>query len=544
MDRTATFTPTALKRWSCIDKDLPKPASTNEIAVFDFDNTLFSSPLPNKQIWNVSTCGQLQAQDFLHNGGWWHNPRILAATGQGLATEEQRAWEGYWNERIVELVRIASAAEDTLTVLLTGRMESAFSDLLIRMVKAKGLDFDMICLKPSVSPNGELFPSTMHFKQALLRDIVFTYPTAREIRMYEDRPKHTKGFRDFFTDLNKAILMQLYDSYPEREPITAEVIQVSEQETTMEPVNEVSEVQQMLNVHNDAVRNRDSQLQASVAVPYKIKRSVFYTGYIIQQADTEKLKSLVKLPPNCPEHEVRLLANNILITPRPAPPSILDKVGGIGAKMSWRVTGLACYENRVWAACVQPIPSNARIYTENFTPCVVLATRRQSKPIEASRIQNWQPVPDNQAFEFETTVGEKVLLRIEEEMRHEDSYEASFPNAKNARKHPREEDFPPLGKSKPQRNFSQENRQAYGGGAGSWAGRAGGASGSSAFASQRGGGGGGGGGGRGGRGGHRGFRGGGGRGGSAGGRGGRGRGGYRSLDDSVGQGYGGGGMQY
>lgn len=39
MDRTATFTPTALKRWSCIDKDLPKPASTNEIAVFDFDNT-------------------------------------------------------------------------------------------------------------------------------------------------------------------------------------------------------------------------------------------------------------------------------------------------------------------------------------------------------------------------------------------------------------------------------------------------------------------------------------------------------------------------
>lgn len=434
------------------------------------------------------------------------------------------------------------ADENTLTVLLTGRMEGPFSDLITRMLTAKGLDFDMVCLKPSVSPKGETFPSTMHFKQALLRDIVFTYLNATEIRMYEDRPKHTKGFRDFFADLNKALLTHSMAphvaSYPQREPITAEVVQVTEQEINMDPTSEVEEVQKMLNVHNDAIRTRKPQLQCNVAIPYKIKRSVFYTGYIIQLPETEKLKSLVKLPQNCPDHEVRMLANNILITPRPAPPSILDKVGGTGAKLSWRVTGLACFENRVWAARVQPIPSNARIYTENATPCVVLATRRQSKPIEASKIQNWQPVPEHQAFEFETTVGEKVLLRIEEEFSHEDPYEASFPNARNARKHPREEDFPPLGKTKPQhRNSSHENRREYSSN-GSWAGKAGGSGGIGA-SSQRGGNNTG----RGGRGGQRGFH--RGRGGAPGGRGGRGgRGGYRSLDDSMGQGYGGGGMQY
>lgn len=495
---------------------------------------MFSSPLPNKQIWSVSTCGQLQAQDFLHEGGWWHNPRILAATGQGQEVEEPRAWEGCWNEKIVDLVRLSMADEHTLTILLTGRMEGAFADLMTRMVTSKGLDFDMVCLKPSVSPTGELFPSTMHFKQALLKDIIFTYSEASDIRIYEDRPKHTRGFRDFFDDLNKALLVQARN-YPERKPIVAEVVQVSEAETSMDPVSEVSEVQQMINVHNEAVRARDPQLPRAMAVPYKIKRSVFYTGYIIQQPETDKLKSLVQLPQNCPDHEVRMLANNILITPRPAPPSILDKVGGIGAKMGWRVTGVACLENRVWAARVQPVPPNARIYTENATPCVVLATRRQSKPIEASRIQNWQPVPEHQAFEFETTVGEKVLLRIEEEFKHEDSYEASFPNAKNARKHPREEDYPPLGKPRPQhRNFSSENRQPQGSN-NSWAGKAGGAGGGAGHPPQRGGG-------RGGRGGQRGFH--RGRGGAAGGRGGRGRGGYRSLDDSVGQGYSGGGMQY
>jgi len=33
--------------------------------------------------------------------GWWHDSRILAATGLGMEAEEQRAWEGHWNEAIV-----------------------------------------------------------------------------------------------------------------------------------------------------------------------------------------------------------------------------------------------------------------------------------------------------------------------------------------------------------------------------------------------------------------------------------------------------------
>lgn len=397
------------------------------------------------------------------------------------------------------------------------------------MVAAKGLEFDMVCLKPSVSPTGELFSSTMVFKQALLRDIVFTYADAEEIRMYEDRPKHTKGFRDFFADLNQVLLSQ---TASERSPITAEVIQVTEQDTNMDPVSEVAEVQQMINTHNQAILDGTAP---PMSVPYKIKRSVFYTGYIIAEPDIEKLKTLVKRPANCPEHELKMLANNIIITPRPAPPSILDKVGGIGAKMSWRVTGLSCLENRVWAARVEPTTPGKKIYTENQTPCIVLATRRQAKPIEAARITNWQPVADHQAFEFETTVGEKVLLRVEQEYSNEDAYEASFPNARNARKHPYEEDFPPLGaaRAKPQqRTHYQDNRQPYGSGRGGTGGSGG----------QRGGGGRGGG-----RGGNRGFQ---QRRGNAGGQSGRGgggrggRGSYRSLDDNVGQGYGGGGMQY
>ncbi|CZT15231.1 related to nucleolar rRNA processing protein GAR1 [Ramularia collo-cygni] len=547
-----SLTPTALSRWSCdAVRALPAISTIRAITIIDFDNTLFASPLPNKQLWNTGTCGQLQAQDFMTTGGWWHNPTILAATGQGVEVEEARAWAGSWNEKVVELVQLAMEDRENLSVMLTGRGEAAFSSLIKRMLKAKGLEFDMVCLKPTVSPAGEKFGSTMLFKQALLRDIVFTYSNATEIRIYEDRIKHVKAFRDYFFDLNRSLLAS---TSPTRAPITAEVIHVQETETHLTPETEVVEIQKMINVNNSA-------LLAGTAPPgtrpWKIKRSVFYTGYLISDPDIERLRSLIRLPENCPyENDLRHLANNILITPRPAPRSILDKVGGIGARLRWKVTGTAVLENRIWAARVAPL-NGEKIYTENSTPMVVLATRRTAKPIEAGRIQSWQPVSESSALEFETVVGEKVLLRIEEEVRGEDEYEASFPNGKNARKHPREEDGREFVRPPPSGGRGLWNGNGNGRGGGGARGGGGGGGGGQYGGSprggfqQRGGGGGGdrgrGGGGRGGRGG-RGRGGNEGRGGGGGGGGGRGRGGgrggYRSLDDNVGQGYGGGGMQY
>lgn len=143
-------------------------------------------------------------------------------------------------------------ANDTLTVLLTGRTETGFSDLIQRMLKAKGLVCDMVCLKPTVGPSGEQFSSTMTFKQALLQDIVYTYARAGEIRIYEDRPKHTKAFRDFFADMNRTLLNSPQQP-PIRQPITAEVIQVAEQDSFMDPTSEIAEVQRMINIHNTAI---------------------------------------------------------------------------------------------------------------------------------------------------------------------------------------------------------------------------------------------------------------------------------------------------
>lgn len=185
----AHHTVTALKRWSCHDNNLPPTTDVKSIHVYDFDNTLFASPLPNKQIWNGPTVGQLASPNLFVNGGWWHDSSILAATGEGADKEEPRGWKGWWNENIVSLVELSMQQKDALVVLLTGRSEQGFSELIKRIVRSRNLNFDMVCLKPSVGPTGQKFNSTMEFKQALLKEIVYTYQEAEDIRIYEDRVK-------------------------------------------------------------------------------------------------------------------------------------------------------------------------------------------------------------------------------------------------------------------------------------------------------------------------------------------------------------------
>lgn len=446
-------------------------------------------------LWTGPSIGQLSNQQIFINGGWWHDNRILAATGEGVEKEEMRAWEGWWNDKIVELVRLSMCQKDALCVLLTGRSEQAFAPLIRKMAASKELDFDMIGLKPKVSPTNQRFDSTMHFKQLFLNALMETYKKASEIRVYEDRPKHTKGFRDFFAEWNRR-----QNVAPTRGPIAADVIQVVDTSATLDPIVEVAEVQHMINIHNSMVSKLPSHARQK---ELRIKKTVFFTGYMIGAADTKKLIQLAQIPANMPHNELKYHGNNILICPRPCPASILEKVGGMGSKMKWEVTGTACFENSIWAACLRPMPATAKFHTDNPSPFVVLALRKGARPIDAGKIQNWQPVPPEKAFVFESVVNEKVILRIEAEDPREDAYESLFANKTSKRKHAPDDEYAQKS-SQPHYSGRNESRGYHTGGrGGSGRGRGGNAG--------------------------RGYR-----GASRGGRG-RGRGGggynYRSLDD-------------
>jgi hypothetical protein len=425
---TNTHTTTALNRWSVADATLPPVEKIKAIHVYDFDNTLFNSPLPNPKIWAGPTLGLFQQTDGFASGGWWHDSRILAATGMGMEKERERAWEGWWNERIVELVRLSEEEREVVTVLLTGRAEPGFADLIKMMAASKGLNFDMVVLKPPAGPGGERFASTMAFKQVFLTALMETYHHATEIRVYEDRVKHVRGFRDFFMAYNKR--QHGLGGKKTREPIQAEVIQVADSSTVLDPVSETAEIMRLVNDHNKAVARGSAPRHARRLA---VKKTVFYTGYLITSTDTQRLLSLVDFPPPSSnptsvnskskrhnrdedDDDVKFLGNNIMITPRPATESILEKVGGLGAKVLFQAVALGHLDSKVWAVQVKPVPHTVQVYTENPTLMVVLALKgRNTRPIDAGRIRDWVALPEEKMHVFETSVGEKVVLRVEEE---------------------------------------------------------------------------------------------------------------------------------
>lgn len=425
----SSFTVTALSRWSVLSKQLPPVEKIKHIHIYDFDNTLFKTPLPNPSLWQGHTIGLLSSQDVFVNGGWWHDNRILTATGEGIEKEEPRAWEGWWNETIVDLVRLSMKQPDALCVLLTGRSEQNFADLVKRIVASKGLEFDMVGLKPQVGPANQRFQSTMHFKQIFLDAVAQTYRDAKELRIYEDRPKHAKGFREFFFDWNRRMTRK-----QSRGPMQVEVIQVAETTNHLNPVVEVAEVQHMINYHNHVTPAGQSKGKL------RIKKTVYFTSYMVSPEDSQKLVQLAQIPPTVHQNELIIHGNNILICPRPCPASILEKVGGLGSRMDWQVSGIGTYNDNIWAARLQPIPADAKYHSDNPVPLVVLALKKGVKPIDASKITHWQAVSVDHSFVIKTTVGEKVILRIEGDDPKEDEYESLFANKNAKRKHTGDDD--------------------------------------------------------------------------------------------------------
>lgn len=337
-----------------------------------------------------------------------------------------------------------------------------------------------------------------------------------------------EGFRKFFETFNTTLTSPT--SSTSRKPITAKVIRVAELSTTLDPVIEAAEVQRMINSHNAGAPMSSRR--------YEIKRTVFYTGYLFSPADSAKLLHFVHLPPGS-ETDFRFLADKILISHRLASASVLSRVSGIGHKQTWQVTGIACYDNQIWAARVAPVPPNSPYHTDTVTPLVILALRKDARPGDASRIQHWQSLPTEKQYIFQTVVGEKVQLRVERESEGEIDNESTPVQRVLKRRHGGIEESQ-LDRDSYRPIASQSHRGSYGTDENKRPGPGGG-NGSYRGGNQnrgRGGGNGPGGGNMhrypshmGGRGGRGGGGGGGGAGRGGGGNRGRGRGGYKSLDD-------------
>ncbi|KAG2234636.1 hypothetical protein INT48_003444 [Thamnidium elegans] len=191
-----------------------------KLAIFDFDSTLFFSPLLSPTIWHPDLL-KLATAESVYGPGWWRDIRSLDL---GPFEElKKTAWEGYWNEKIVQDARDCIADTNTMTVVLTGRRFHPFHQLIPDMLESKGLQFDLIGLRPdpeSVSDNqweatrnktqlsynitGSVFQSTMHFKTCFILNLLHNIPSLDNVVMWDDRYHHVKRFKEYLDTVKES----------------------------------------------------------------------------------------------------------------------------------------------------------------------------------------------------------------------------------------------------------------------------------------------------------------------------------------------------
>lgn len=100
----------------------------SKLNVFDFDGTLFNSPPPTFD-WKKSI------------GTWYYEPISLSPKLIGDGS-------GFWNNNVVSAARESLQDEKSITILLTGRIERNFNEIIKELISGTGLNFDLIKLNP------------------------------------------------------------------------------------------------------------------------------------------------------------------------------------------------------------------------------------------------------------------------------------------------------------------------------------------------------------------------------------------------------------
>ncbi|KAG2224872.1 hypothetical protein INT45_008054 [Circinella minor] len=169
-----------------------------ELAIFDFDSTLFYSPLLSPTLWHPTLVHALTTENFL-GPGWWRDIRSLELGDQVEASN----WEGFWNPHILQQARESIKDPKVLTVVLTGRRVHPFNKVVPRMLTAQNLQFDMVCMRPDpeIEHDPSVFNSTMDFKQAFILNMLDKVPSLERVVMWDDRFHHVKRFRTFLDHL-------------------------------------------------------------------------------------------------------------------------------------------------------------------------------------------------------------------------------------------------------------------------------------------------------------------------------------------------------
>ncbi|XJO75368.1 hypothetical protein BDV3_006060 [Batrachochytrium dendrobatidis] len=159
------------------------------LEIYDFDSTLFRSPLPSSDLWTPALKGKVMA-----DCAWFSEPRTLETPYIPLVPENT-----WWHDETIAHALNALSNKNTLTVLLTGRRHDRFSARIQKLCLSKQpepLAFDLFIMREGHdSTLSRHYATTLDFKLAVLDKLLQTFPHIDHIEIHDDRERHLKLFQ-------------------------------------------------------------------------------------------------------------------------------------------------------------------------------------------------------------------------------------------------------------------------------------------------------------------------------------------------------------
>lgn len=312
--------------------DFSRKQKAKALHIYDFDNTLFSSPVPNPSLFNESSRMLLEMEDGINGSCWQREPCFLQNLGMGFEKERQRGWKWFWNEDVVKLARLSIADEEVIAVLISEREETLFSWLINEILRGKGLNFDLVLIK------GESTESD-NYKATAVGDLLDRFDSSRldEITMYDNDSHQTNSVQQVAKERSISFL----------------AIPVSTKTSHLNPLAERELVEGLVEEHNKMVREEKHSHLNQMAV----RKSIFQTAYLVEMESRRKLidHCIRNQSDFLPVDEVETMArlkfccDTIPITFNQVSKGEMTRLGGLGCPVLFGTAYCGCLSGRLYA---------------------------------------------------------------------------------------------------------------------------------------------------------------------------------------------------
>lgn len=328
------------------------------LRIFDFDNTLYKSPVPNPKLWDNRTIGKIEAETKTYGWGWWQDP--LTLSDRYINPDD-------FNSPIVSEVRKSMDDPNSFTVLLTGRT-TAYAPQIKKLISKQGLEFDFYGLKPVGYP-GTTLEFKFEFIKNVLKSIADSGRKVTSIEMWDDRQKHVQKFKTFLSS------MKDLESF--------EVHEVTGAETSMPEDLEKELVGILKNKAEE--KHRNAWTEAAESMKAMPEKKPLYYAVVLDEESRNKLLTSIPVPEGWKKiaHHMTIVFN-----PQGNPDELVNEViKNLGKEVPLTAEKIGSSEEAMAVSVYSP-----EIFTRNRIAHITIAIPPQGKAVNSNRITDWYPM--------------------------------------------------------------------------------------------------------------------------------------------------------